>query len=284
MLNNNNLQTNTSSALHNVIMEAGGKDRPLMLAPVLRMNHTKNQYIGTHAIIGFDGAPPTRASRVMETYATVSKENRKKIDAEDKVVQIILTRIDNDIYSTVNACPNAMEMWKVIERLKQGTQVVQQTEIQCFNYKEFRHLVRACKKAKRDRDSSYHKEKMLLYTANNPGPIFDIEPLEQVHTNVNYNVFANKRQHIKKPKSINDTYVIEKDDINITLDSSDMCNDEGEIDQNTTEEEERALLASLIANLKLEIHENKKINKDLKKANMSLNSELMRYKESNYVK
>nr|GFA58362.1 hypothetical protein [Tanacetum cinerariifolium] len=28
--------------------------------------------------------------------------------------------IDNDIYSTVDACPNAREMWTAIERLKQG--------------------------------------------------------------------------------------------------------------------------------------------------------------------
>nr|GFC28886.1 hypothetical protein [Tanacetum cinerariifolium] len=34
-------------------------------------------------------------------------------------VQIIVTGIDNDIYSTVDACPNACEMWKAIERLKQ---------------------------------------------------------------------------------------------------------------------------------------------------------------------
>nr|GEU66081.1 retrovirus-related Pol polyprotein from transposon TNT 1-94 [Tanacetum cinerariifolium] len=32
----------------------------------------------------------------------------------------ILIGIDNDIYSTVDACPNACEMWKAIERLKQG--------------------------------------------------------------------------------------------------------------------------------------------------------------------
>ncbi|GKC53740.1 hypothetical protein Tco_1076485, partial [Tanacetum coccineum] len=30
---NNNMQTQTSSALHNAIIEAGGKDRPPMLAP-----------------------------------------------------------------------------------------------------------------------------------------------------------------------------------------------------------------------------------------------------------
>nr|GFA16061.1 hypothetical protein [Tanacetum cinerariifolium] len=31
--------------------------------------------------------------------------------------------IDNDIYSTVDACPNACEMWKVIVRLKQGESI-----------------------------------------------------------------------------------------------------------------------------------------------------------------
>nr|GEY44713.1 hypothetical protein [Tanacetum cinerariifolium] len=51
------MQTQTSHTLHNAIMEAGGKDRPPMLAP----------------------------------------------------------GIDNDIYSTVDACPNACEMWKAIK-------------------------------------------------------------------------------------------------------------------------------------------------------------------------
>nr|GEX89882.1 hypothetical protein [Tanacetum cinerariifolium] len=59
------MQTQTSSTLHNAIMEAGGKDRPPMLAP----------------------------------------------------------GIDNDIYSTIDACPNACEMWKSIERLKQGESI-----------------------------------------------------------------------------------------------------------------------------------------------------------------
>nr|GEW61945.1 integrase, catalytic region, zinc finger, CCHC-type, peptidase aspartic, catalytic [Tanacetum cinerariifolium] len=39
-------------------------------------------------------------------------------------VQIILTWIDNDIYSTFDACPNACEMWKAIERLKQEHNVI----------------------------------------------------------------------------------------------------------------------------------------------------------------
>nr|GEY60200.1 hypothetical protein [Tanacetum cinerariifolium] len=36
---------------------------------------------------------------------------------------LIAEGIDNDIYSTVDACPNVCEMWKAIERLKQGESI-----------------------------------------------------------------------------------------------------------------------------------------------------------------
>ncbi|GKE76394.1 hypothetical protein Tco_1542514 [Tanacetum coccineum] len=41
-------------------------------------------------------------------------------------------------------------------------QVVQQSGIQCFNCKEFGHFAKECMKPKRVKDSTYHKEKMLL--------------------------------------------------------------------------------------------------------------------------
>nr|GEY96416.1 hypothetical protein [Tanacetum cinerariifolium] len=48
-------------------------------------------------------------------------------------------------------------------REKVGSPVVQQFGIQCFNYKEFGHFAKECRKPKRVKDSTYHKEKMLLY-------------------------------------------------------------------------------------------------------------------------
>ncbi|GJS00426.1 retrovirus-related pol polyprotein from transposon TNT 1-94 [Tanacetum coccineum] len=43
-----------------------------------------------------------------------------------------------------------------------GGHVVQQSGIQCFNCKEFGHFAKECKKPKRVKDSTYHKEKDVL--------------------------------------------------------------------------------------------------------------------------
>ncbi|GJU33595.1 hypothetical protein Tco_1181949 [Tanacetum coccineum] len=88
-----------------------------------------------------------------------------------------------------------------------------------------------------------------------------------------------RRQHSKQPESINDTYVVEMVDSNVIPDSKDTCYNEEKANINAEEpENERVLLASLITNLKLDVDENKKIQKQLKKANISLTQELDKYK------
>nr|GFD17903.1 hypothetical protein [Tanacetum cinerariifolium]GFD23228.1 hypothetical protein [Tanacetum cinerariifolium] len=67
-----------------------------------------------------EGNPETRTEKYIETYKNVSQDIRDQLNAEGEAVQIILTGRDNNIYSTVDACPNVCEMWKAIERLKQG--------------------------------------------------------------------------------------------------------------------------------------------------------------------
>nr|GEZ06206.1 reverse transcriptase domain-containing protein [Tanacetum cinerariifolium] len=70
---------------------------------------------------------------LIEANNKLSEEIRDQPNAEAKAVQIILTGIDNDIYSTVDACPNAYEIWKAIERLKQGESInVQDLETNLF--------------------------------------------------------------------------------------------------------------------------------------------------------
>nr|GEW49369.1 hypothetical protein [Tanacetum cinerariifolium] len=143
------MQTQTSNTLHNAIMEAGSKDRPPMLAPgnYIQWKSRIKRYIDTKpnqelihyclenppyelgwkekTVLDSEGNPTTSTERVFETYKNVKQEIRDQLNA--------LTGIDNDIYSTVDSCPNACEMWKAIERLKQGESInVQDLETNLF--------------------------------------------------------------------------------------------------------------------------------------------------------
>ncbi|GJS57528.1 retrovirus-related pol polyprotein from transposon TNT 1-94 [Tanacetum coccineum] len=196
-----------------------------------------------------------------------------------------------------------------------GSPVVQKTGIQCFNCKGFGHYARECRKPKRVKDYAYHKEKMMMCKQAEQGVPLQAEqadwledtdeeideqeleahysymakiqevspaessstdtPLEQVQNHDENDVFANVRRHSEQPESINDTYVLEKDDSNVIPDSSNICTNDNQVDQNATEcVDERDALANLIANLTLDNEENKTFLKQLKKANASLTQEL----------
>nr|GEZ04478.1 hypothetical protein [Tanacetum cinerariifolium]GEZ10661.1 hypothetical protein [Tanacetum cinerariifolium] len=117
------MQTQTSNTLYNAIMEADSKDRPPMLAPADSKDRPPMLAPDKEVPIS-EGSPVTTTERYMETYKNVSQDIRDQLNAEAEAVQIIFTGIDNDIYSTVDACSNAYEMWKVIERLKQEPSMV----------------------------------------------------------------------------------------------------------------------------------------------------------------
>ncbi|GJW16477.1 hypothetical protein Tco_0020610 [Tanacetum coccineum] len=128
---NNNLQTQTSNALHNAIVEAGGKDRPPMLAPgnYVQWKSRIKRYIDTkpnNELIHYflqnppykfkwteknvpvaEGCSETTTKWYMENYKNALQDIRDQLNAEAEAVQIILTGIYNDIYSIVDACPNA---------------------------------------------------------------------------------------------------------------------------------------------------------------------------------
>nr|GEX88732.1 retrovirus-related Pol polyprotein from transposon TNT 1-94 [Tanacetum cinerariifolium] len=103
----------------------------------------------------------------------------------------------------------------------------------------------------------------------------DSEPVEQVQNEADYNVFANHLQHFEQSESFSNTCLVETDDSNVIPDSSDMCEDDIQNEQNYVESnDERVALANLIANLNLDVDENKKIQKQLKKVNTTLAQEL----------
>nr|GFB71664.1 Gag-Pol polyprotein [Tanacetum cinerariifolium] len=356
-------------------------------------------------VLDAEGNPTTATEKVFETYQNVKWEIRDQLNAEAEAVQIILTAIDNDIYSTVDACPNACEMnqckvknhqvnvqfllqlqpeWqrfvtlvkqsqelknvsyhKLYDILKQhqhevneiraekiarhsstrthqaatknrgkavvnspqpiydqepsmvddddetsknkeidklmalislsfkkiykptnnnlrtssntsranqnnsprihrnagyegqrsgtvagaretvGSSMMQKSRIQCYNCKEYRHVARECQKPKREKDAAYYREKMLLshymYMAKiqevspdvvDSGPIFDTEPEQKVQNDDHYDVFAIECQHSEQSKSVHNTYLIEHDAQNVSIESVDMNYDSEQIDQN----------------------------------------------------
>ncbi|GJR51831.1 putative reverse transcriptase domain-containing protein [Tanacetum coccineum] len=154
-----------------------------------------------------------------------------------------------------------------------GSPVVQQSGIQCFNCKEFGHYAR-------NSESQNELEAHYSYMAKiqevpNADSGTDAEPLEQVHYDTDHNVFTNDLQHFEQSESISNTCAVETGDSNVIPDSPDMCDNDIQNDQHDVDcDDERVALANLIANLKLDVDDNKKIQKQLKKANATLTQEL----------
>ncbi|GKD93680.1 integrase, catalytic region, zinc finger, CCHC-type containing protein, partial [Tanacetum coccineum] len=127
-------------------------------------------------------APTSKASLLTRSHATTrhkAKEIAKPItppsesaseedsDPEeaqkDKEMQkklALIAKYKND--NQTGQLGNHRTMTIVGARETIGSQVVQQSVIQCFNCKEFGHFAKECRKPKRVKDFMYHKEKMLL--------------------------------------------------------------------------------------------------------------------------
>nr|GFA30420.1 hypothetical protein [Tanacetum cinerariifolium] len=210
------MQTQTSNTLHNAIMKADSKDRPPMLAPGnyvqwksrikryidIKPNHELIHYCLENPPYKLDwkdievpvskGSPITTTVRIHETYKNVSQEIRDQLNTKAEAIQIILTGIDNDIYSTVDACLNAYEKTskdKEIDKLmalislsfkkiykptnnnlqtSSNTSLANQDNSLRIN-RNAGHVARECQKPKRAKDIAYHREKMLLYKQEEAG-------------------------------------------------------------------------------------------------------------------
>ncbi|GJX82707.1 hypothetical protein Tco_0332188 [Tanacetum coccineum] len=375
----------TDSQMHNNIMAAEGPYTPsTVIIP---------------AVSATDNSPAVPERTTVEIVLNMSLENKAHFESEKEAIHLILTGIGDEIYSTIDACKTAHEMWEAIKRLQQGESLnIQDAKTNLFRefvkftshdgetlesyytrfYKLMNEMIRnnltvatmqvnvqfiqqlqpewsriakndnplalvtaaqpyqdsyyqtskshklyaptskaslptrshattrhkgkeiakpitppsesaskedsdpkqaqKDKKPKRVKDSTYHKEKMLLCKQAEKGVPFQVEQsdwladtdeeIDEQELEAHYS-YMEKIQ--EKSKSISNTCVVETGDSNVIPDSPNMCDNDIQNDQNVVAcDNERVALANLIANLKLNVDENKKIQKQLKKANASL--------------
>nr|GFC11170.1 hypothetical protein [Tanacetum cinerariifolium] len=124
-----------------------------------------------------------------------------------------------------------------------GSKVVQQSRIHCFNCKEYGHFVKECR-----------KPKMYDWLEDTN------EEVDEQELEAHYSYMA-KIHKVPTADSGTDSEPMEQNDQN-----------------DVKSDDERVALANLIANLKLNVDENKKIQKKLKKANKTLAQELKEFK------
>ncbi|GJT05766.1 hypothetical protein Tco_0840228 [Tanacetum coccineum] len=198
----------------------------------------------------------------MENYKNASQDIRDQLNAKAEAVQIILTGIDNDIYSTVDACPNACEINRGKAIVNSSAPIYDQEpatvteDDEMTKEKEIDKLMALislsvvnvvgakgkfswdsveCRTSRLEMNTDEESERSELGKHNilhgqiqevtpdqvdNSGPIFDAGPLHKVQNNTdNYNVFAIENEHPEQPESVNDIYLEEQGDTNITIDS-----------------------------------------------------------------
>ncbi|GJW24195.1 hypothetical protein Tco_0038006 [Tanacetum coccineum] len=252
--------------------------------------------VTTPTVPATEDSPTVPEQTTVETVMNMTPENRAHFESEKEAIHLILTGIGYEIYSTVDACQTAQEMWpkkskattspmfNFFNNFNQNGQDCHNCEATTqvglkFSYHssltsetipkevnelraeriaknanplalEFSHFAKECRKPKRVKDSTYHKEKFCLR--------------KQAEKGVNFN-----QQSVLLVR-----HDEEIDEQELEAHYSYMAKIQ-EDDQNDVEcDDERVALANLIANLKLDVDENKKIQKQLKKANATLTQEL----------
>ncbi|GJX55957.1 hypothetical protein Tco_0285854 [Tanacetum coccineum] len=135
----------TESQMHNNIMAAGSRDHPPMLATgryaqwqsrflryidtrpngdALRKCILDGPYIPSTVTIldvpAIDDSPEVPERTAVETILDMSPENKAHYGSENEAIHLLLTGIGDEIYSTIDACKTAHDMWIAIERLQQG--------------------------------------------------------------------------------------------------------------------------------------------------------------------
>ncbi|GJT86716.1 hypothetical protein Tco_1068433 [Tanacetum coccineum] len=323
-------------------------------------NKSRGPYILTSvtilAVPAVDDSLEVPAREAVETILNMFPKNKDHFQSEKEAIHLLLTRIGDEIYSTVSACKTTHDMWIAIKRLQQAKNAnllelvaaIQQYPDPYYQApKPQRSFAPTLKQSSSSRSHTSTKYKgneiakpitPLSESASSednnqtcqfgnqrkmtvagdretvgsqvlmckqaeigvPSQAEQADLLEDTDEEVDeqeleahysfmvqyddeYNVFANERQHSDQPESINNTCIMDKVDSSVIHDSPDMCNNENQDDQNAVEcDDERVALANLIANLKLDIDENKKDSKAIKERKRMTDSRINRTELEKY--
>ncbi|GKA57507.1 hypothetical protein Tco_0756695 [Tanacetum coccineum] len=247
----------TDSQIHNKIMATGLKDQPPMLA-------TGRYAQWRSPVDATDNSLAIPQHTTVETVLNMSKEDKAHFQAKKEAIFLLLTGIGDETYSTVDACKTANEMWIAIERLQQDSNEdndPEQAQKDKVMQKKLALIAKYFKKL-------YKPTNNLRTSSNSRNKTVDIS-LRYKNDNQSGHFRNQRTMTVARPRET------VADDNNVILDSSNMCNNDNQVDHNDVEFlDERAMLANLIANLTLDTEQNKKILKQLKKANASLTHEL----------
>ncbi|GJS15412.1 hypothetical protein Tco_0409884 [Tanacetum coccineum] len=241
----------------------------------------------------------------MENYKNVSQDIRDQLNAEAEAVQIILTGIDNDIYSTIDALMAKNEVNEIrAERLARTVNPLALVAQQQPVYHHQNHPTQNTQYSSTKSQQSTRNRGKAIFTSS--APTYDPEPdtlteddemskdkeidklmalisLSAVNVvglrekggtpvcrSLDNNVFAMENEHPEQPESSNDIYLAEHGDTNITIVILWIYVYRVPQDDTDDLDQERDLLASLIQKLKCEIDDSKNRNKFLESSNKAL--------------
>nr|GFC57675.1 hypothetical protein [Tanacetum cinerariifolium] len=95
---------------------------------------------------------------IVERPMNMSPANKAHFESEKEAIHLILTGIGDEIYSTVDACQIAQEIWEAIKRLQQGESLnIQDVKTNLFWKFEWLRFVKIVKQQHKLDEVSYHK-------------------------------------------------------------------------------------------------------------------------------
>ncbi|GJX55053.1 hypothetical protein Tco_0284950 [Tanacetum coccineum] len=300
------------------------------------------------AVATTDDSPEVPQHTAVETILNMTPDNKAYFQAEKEAIFLLLTRIRDEIYSTIDAFQTANEIHKGKKVAKTVTplsepgsdedsdpeQAQKDKEMQknlALIAKYFKKLYKPTNNNLRTSSNSRNKtvdtspSKTLDIKEDQTGLLVgcsrsdgvrcvkadslfmfvygldslvvalsrqgaaDVmtdwladmdEEVDEQELEAHYSYMA-KIQEVLHADSDITAEPLEKDDSNVIPDSSNMCNNDNQVNLNDVEcNDERVALANLIANLTLDTEQNKNILKQLKKANASLTQELKECKSN----